>query len=148
MDEEIQGLLAGEENGGIFYPPHQSVRDGAMTTALIAEILTYNDTSLRSLIKDLPQYIILKSGKPCPHQAKPLVLQYLLNATEEQERSILDGVKLFYDDGSILIRPSGTEPKYRCFAEAITKDHAQQYLERGLTLLEDAIIDANKKLDK
>ena len=84
---EIKGLLAGEENGGIFYPPHQPVRDGAMTTALISDLLTRNNTSLSSLIKTLPKYFILKSGKACPNQDKQKVLQYLLDATEGQERS-------------------------------------------------------------
>ena len=33
--KELNAKLGGEENGGVFYGPHQAVRDGAMTTALL-----------------------------------------------------------------------------------------------------------------
>ena len=37
--KELNAKLGGEENGGIFYGPHQAVRDGAMTTALLLNIM-------------------------------------------------------------------------------------------------------------
>ena len=37
--KKVNAKLGGEENGGIFYGPHQPVRDGAMATALILNIM-------------------------------------------------------------------------------------------------------------
>jgi len=43
----------------------------------------------------------------------------------------IDGVKLWYDDGSwILIRPSGTEPIFRLYAESSTQEKADHMVER------------------
>ncbi len=48
--KEVKAKLGGEENGGVFYGPHQAVRDGAMTTALILEIMTKTGKKLSSLL--------------------------------------------------------------------------------------------------
>ena len=48
----------------------------------------------------------------------------------------LDGCKLLLSDGSwFLIRPSGTEPIVRCYAEASTPDQLQNLLSAGRELL-------------
>jgi phosphomannomutase/phosphoglucomutase len=41
----------------------------------------------------------------------------------------IDGVKIWFSDQSaILIRPSGTEPIYRFYAEATTKERANKLI--------------------
>lgn len=46
-----------------------------------------------------------------------------------KEVQILDGVKLIAEDGSwLLVRPSGTEPVLRLYAEAPTLEQARRYL--------------------
>ena len=56
--KEINAKLGGEENGGVFYGPHQPVRDGAMTTALILDILAKTGRKLSELLNELPKYFI------------------------------------------------------------------------------------------
>jgi phosphomannomutase/phosphoglucomutase len=48
----------------------------------------------------------------------------------------IDGVKVWFEDKSaVLIRPSGTEPIYRLYAEAKSRDKAAQLVqEYGLKL--------------
>ncbi|MDR0797708.1 MAG: phosphoglucosamine mutase, partial [Nitrososphaerota archaeon] len=55
---EINAKLGGEENGGVFYEPHQAVRDGAMTTTLLLEIMAEMGKKLSGLIAEQPQYFI------------------------------------------------------------------------------------------
>lgn len=45
-----------------------------------------------------------------------------------------DGVKIWYDDGWLLVRPSGTEPIIRVFAEAQTEERANELLKQGTNL--------------
>jgi phosphomannomutase/phosphoglucomutase len=47
-----------------------------------------------------------------------------------------DGVKIWYDDGWLLIRPSGTEPIVRIFVEAQTEQRAKDLLALGKTMTE------------
>jgi phosphomannomutase/phosphoglucomutase len=136
---EINGDLGGEENGGVFFPPHQPVRDGAMTAAQVVEIMALEGNPLSTLVAELPQYFSTKVKVSVPPDKKEDILQALLELTEEENRITMDGVKILYDEGWILIRPSGTEPLYRSFAEAKTQETADGLCNIGVDLLNTAI---------
>jgi phosphomannomutase/phosphoglucomutase len=136
---EVKGNLGGEENGGVFYPPHQSVRDGAMTAAQIVEIVATEGKPLSQLVEALPQYFSTKVKVPVPADKKEAILQSLLGYTDGMERITMDGVKIMYDEGWILIRASGTEPLYRSFAEGKTQEIADKLCKIGVDMLKRAI---------
>jgi phosphomannomutase/phosphoglucomutase len=136
---EISGDLGGEENGGVFYPPHQPVRDGAMTAAQIVEILALEGKTLSQLVSELPVYFSTKVKITVPSDKKDIILQELLNLTKDMERITMDGVKILYDEGWILIRPSGTESLYRSFAEGKTQEVADKLCKAGVDLINEAI---------
>jgi len=128
--KELKAKLGGEENGGVFYGPHQSVRDGAMTTALILEIMAKTGEKLSALISEQPQYFIEKGKVECPENKKERVLEKLLEQVKGLNISTIDGVKIWFEDKSaILVRPSGTEPIYRLYAEAKNQEKALKLIE-------------------
>ena len=47
----------------------------------------------------------------------------------DAELTTLDGYRLDYGDGWVLVRPSGTEPLVRLYAEARSRDRAEALLE-------------------
>ncbi|MGZ4850094.1 MAG: phosphoglucosamine mutase [Candidatus Bathyarchaeia archaeon] len=129
--KELDAKLGGEENGGVFYGPHQAVRDGAMTTALLLDIMAQTGQSLSKLVAEQPQYFIEKGKIECPDEKKEILLRKLYEQVKGENISTIDGVKIWFSDNSaILIRPSGTEPVYRLYAEA--KNH-----EKALKLVKD-----------
>ncbi len=129
--KELNVKLGGEENGGIFYGPHQAVRDGAMTTALLLEIMAETGKKLSELVAEQPQYFIEKGKIECPDSKKALLQEKIYEQVKNENVSTIDGVKIWFNDKSaILIRPSGTEPVFRLYAEA--KDKA-----KALKLVED-----------
>lgn len=122
--------LGGEENGGIFYRPHQAVRDGAMTTALLLNIMANTGKSLAQLVAEQPQYFIEKGKIECPDGKKQLLQQKIFEEVKNENVSTIDGVKIWFKDASaILIRPSGTEPVFRLYAEAKNQQKALQLVE-------------------
>ena len=119
--------LGGEENGGIFYRPHQAVRDGAMTTALLLNIMADTGKSLAQLVAEQPQYFIEKGKIECPDDKKAILQQKIYEQVKGENVSTIDGVKIWFSDASaILIRPSGTEPVFRLYAEARNQQKALQ----------------------
>jgi phosphomannomutase/phosphoglucomutase len=117
--KKLDAKLGGEENGGIFYGPHQPVRDGAMATALVLDIMARTGQKLSKLLGELPRYFIEKGKVECPEEFKGTVLEKLVAEVKGLNINTIDGVKIWFEDGSaILIRPSGTEPIYRLYAEA------------------------------
>jgi len=128
--KEENANLGGEENGGVFYGPHQSVRDGAMTTVLLLSIMAETGMSLAQLIAEQPQYFIEKGKIECPDDKKTVLQQKIYEQVKGENISTIDGVKIWFNDASaILIRPSGTEPVFRLYAEAKNQQKALQLVE-------------------
>ncbi len=137
---ENNGAIGGEENGGVIFPDFVLGRDGAMTTAKIVEIFAKSGKRFSELIDDLPPYYQFKTKKKVEGNRKGIVVKvaeiakakgYTLNTT--------DGAKIIFPDGWVLVRASGTEPIIRIFSEAKSGEKAEQYLNLGLGLLEDAL---------
>jgi phosphomannomutase/phosphoglucomutase len=128
--KEVKAKLGGEENGGVFYGPHQAVRDGAMTTVLILGIMAKTGKKLSELVAEQPQYFIEKGKVACAEDKKEKVHKKLLEQVKGENVSTIDGVKIWFEDKSaILVRPSGTEPTYRLYAEAKTQEKALKLIE-------------------
>ena len=137
---EKGSLLGGEENGGLFYGPHQCVRDGAMAAALMVKILTESKTELSKLDDNLPKYHQKKVKIACIEGNRDNVMHKItLNVKKTMDIIDIDGLKLMYPDGWILIRPSGTEAVFRIFAEAKTETKAEELIKIGMKLVHDAM---------
>ncbi len=138
--KELNVNLGGEENGGVFYGPHQAVRDGAMTTALLLNIMAETGKKLSELVAEQPQYFIEKGKIECPDDKKAVLQEKIFEQVKHENVSTIDGVKIWFNDKSaILIRASGTEPVFRLYAEAKNKEKAlklvEDYSSRLKTLL-------------
>jgi phosphomannomutase/phosphoglucomutase len=132
---EVGAVFGGEGNGGLIFPEHQYCRDGAMSCAKLLEIMAGGKT-LSEMAKSVPAYFNSKTKVEC-HD--PRVIMEKLKAevtTGSMKVDIMDGVKIWYEDGWVLIRPSGTEPIIRIFAESKTNERAVQLMNNGVQLVE------------
>ncbi|SFM44749.1 phosphoglucosamine mutase [Methanolobus profundi] len=131
---EIDAVFGGEGNGGLIFPEHQYCRDGAMACAKFLEIIA-NGQKLSELAQSVPEYFNSKTKvriEDLPgamEKVKEVVL------SKDNEVDTRDGVKIWYDDGWVLIRPSGTEPIIRIFAESKTKERADELMNEGVELV-------------
>ncbi|MEM2141830.1 MAG: phosphoglucosamine mutase [Candidatus Thorarchaeota archaeon] len=130
--------LGGEENGGVFYPRHQPVRDGPMTVALIAEIMSLENRTLSGIVAELPRYYSRKSKLVVPLDRREKTLEALMELTRGEKRVTIDGVKVIREEGWFLMRPSGTEPIWRCFAEGKQEQTAESLLSEAEHLVRTA----------
>jgi phosphomannomutase/phosphoglucomutase len=136
-----QGIkLGGEENGGIMYGPHLPVRDGTMAMALILEIMAKGGSSLSELFDELPQYSQIKDRVACPNRLKQKALEAIRHSVDAPKVETIDGLKLWYPNGSwILIRPSGTEPIFRLYAEAQNLEQVSRIIKDNKRILREVI---------
>ncbi|HEY4699285.1 MAG TPA: phosphoglucosamine mutase [Nitrososphaerales archaeon] len=115
---EHNAIFGLEENGGCFYNPHIPVRDGAMTTALILEALANSEDSFSDMLDALPRYHQAKIKFECSKEQVQTIMKNLAVTAKGKIESI-DGLKIWVDEKTwVLIRPSGTEPLIRVFAES------------------------------
>jgi len=110
-------LIGFEENGGFMFGKHNQVRDGCMSLALMLDLLATTDDSLSNEISKLPPSFTTKDKIQCSSQdAKSVVLSL---KSEFPESDVSDGIKIAIDSKNwVMIRPSGTEPIIRIYAES------------------------------
>lgn len=136
-------VFGGEENGGLIFPEMQYCRDSAMSIAKILEFMAKTDKKLSDLIDEIPKYEVFKTKMECPNDKKELVMKTLAEKTKNDE-SVLevdetDGVKLYLDGGWVLMRPSGTEPIFRVYAESKDRSRAEEIAQKYKQITEEII---------
>ncbi len=132
---ETDAVFGGEGNGGLIFPEYQYCRDGGMACAKLLEIIAAG-TTLSEFAKSVPIYFNSKTKTVCEDLKDTMerVTATVLEGTAKVDTT--DGVKIWYDNGWVLIRPSGTEPIVRIFAESKTKAKAEELMLEGLELVE------------
>ncbi|WP_406656259.1 phosphoglucosamine mutase [Methanolobus sp. ZRKC2] len=132
---EIDAVFGGEGNGGLIFPEHQYCRDGAMACAKFLEIIA-SGQKLSELASSVPEYYNSKTKVRCDDLVGTMERVKDVFVGSENEVNTIDGVKVWYDDGWVLIRPSGTEPIIRIFAESKTQERAESLMQEGVKLVE------------
>ena len=138
-------LLGGEESGGISVLGHIPEGDGVLMGLLLAEMVAKRGKSLSVLLDELmdqPHVGHFRYGRDdqtvTPFDKATLVaglmghLPTALAGVPLHHSSDRDGVKYILADNSwLLIRPSGTEPVLRVYAEASTDSQVRALLAEG-----------------
>jgi phosphomannomutase/phosphoglucomutase len=128
-----------EENGGCIYEPHIAVRDGAMTTALMLECLASKGMSFsRAVSFVVPKFFQSKTKLPVEGRK----VESVMRAVQRQARGEVekvDGIKVWTDEHSwVLVRPSGTEPMVRVFAESDSQERAELLVKKFSKIVKEA----------
>jgi phosphomannomutase len=137
-------LIGGEESGGISFHGHIPEGDGILMGLLVLELVAASGATLYELVDDLLKDVgpvvyqrsDLRLSHPVSKQAMSRVLlddaPDAIGGEKVSGISTLDGVKYLIADGSwLLIRPSGTEPVLRVYAEGRSAEMVQALLAYG-----------------
>lgn len=121
--------IAGEGNGGILFPEYRHARDGAYTAVRFCELLADGDRTASEMAADHAGYVNVRDKIGYENDTER---ERLLSAVERAVRDAraeldtTDGYHLSYEDSWVLVRPSGTEPIIRIYAEARTQNRSEK----------------------
>lgn len=142
-------LVGGEESGGFGIASHLRNKDGILLALVVAAAQSEEslDDRLDRIRDEYGNIVQDRRSVDCPDNQKAAVLNELesdlpetIAGTEIDRIGRADGFKLLLADGSwLLVRPSGTEPKLRIYAETETRDRIEELLSAGEALLEPLV---------
>lgn len=117
-------LIGFEENGGFMFGKHNQVRDGCMSLALMLDLLSNTDNSLSDVISKLPPSFTTKDKIQCSSEDSKKIILSLKDKFPQSD--ISDGIKITIDSKNwVMIRPSGTEPIIRIYAESESQEQLE-----------------------
>ena len=136
VSEELKngGDFGGEPSGSWIFPGISLCPDGVYAAAKVVAIASQQ--KLSGLVDNIPNYYIIR-GSAISEGVAVSGLKSRLMAMEPSSASNIDGIKLSFTDGWLLVRASGTEPKIRLTAEAKSEARAQQLYDSGVKVIKD-----------
>ncbi|MCA9393371.1 MAG: phosphoglucomutase/phosphomannomutase family protein [Candidatus Omnitrophica bacterium] len=132
-------IAGGEEAGGIGVQDYIPERDGTLAGLLLLEMMVYENKNIKELLTDMEK----EFGRYYYERSDLDLRGRRLNMTKFKGlKSLLDnrvvdvkdydGVKLICEDESwLMLRPSGTEPLVRAYAEAKSLKQAKALIALG-----------------
>lgn len=136
-------LFGGEESGGYGFRGYLMERDGILSSLLFVEMITKIGKPLSLILDDMERRFGASFFRRIDFEETEVNKEEMIKKLSSSAPSALggvplkkiktiDGVKLVLkDDSWLLIRPSGTEPVLRIYAEGRNEDQVQALLAEG-----------------
>ena len=135
--EKYDALIGGESSGGLTVRGHISGKDGLYAASLLVEMLSVSGRKLSELVQDLydkygemhtAEYDWALTEESREEIGRKIMEEKQLPAFDRkvEKVSYMDGCKVYLENGWVIVRFSGTEPRVRIFAEAETEEKAKQ----------------------
>ena len=141
-------MIGGEESGGIGIPSHVMERDGLLMALLLAETMAQRNMSLGALVEDMFEKIgrleFARRGLALSEEQMDRFRTEIMPVYEAEEicgKRVVDvdrrdGVKFLLEgDAWVMMRPSGTEPLVRVYAEAATTEEVDELLDEAAKIV-------------
>ncbi|QGA80021.1 phosphomannomutase/phosphoglucomutase [Candidatus Nanohalobium constans] len=131
--------FAGELSGHFYFPAFDFPwDDGLFAGALMSKMVSEQD--LEEKLSSFPVYPVSPELRiDCPQESKQEITDEIAEEYSDHETSTMDGVKIQFESGWALVRPSSTEPKMSVRCEADTEEDLEEILSEVETKVRDLI---------
>jgi mannose-1-phosphate guanylyltransferase / phosphomannomutase len=118
-------VFAGAVGGGYVFPEFTPAYDAVATLCKLLELLAPSRRPLSELVAELPRSTRIHRQLACPWGKKGLVMRVLNERLQGREVDLLDGIKVFNDNGWAQVLPDPDEPLVHLYAEGATPDDSE-----------------------
>ncbi len=148
---EVNAIIGAEKSNHIYFSELHGFDDGLYAVAKFAELISKSDEPLSKILDNIPRYYsspIITVDVPEELKTKVMnrISQFMHGIAEKIVD--IDGVKAYFSDGWILIRPSNTMPQIKYTVEAVDSLALKKYLNLADSLIKRLIADLSGEKSK
>lgn len=122
--------FVGGTRGGFIFPEFQTGADGIYAAVKILEMLAKTRSKVADLRKRFEGYYRRTASVPCPWSKKGTVMRRLNVETSDQERVLVDGVRIADNGGWVLITPDRLRASFNIQAESKSEQDTSRLIDR------------------
>ena len=100
--------------------------DALQAFVSLTYFLAKNNISLKDLLEELPELNYCKKEVSCPWNKKGSVMRRLIEDGQQGKSELLDGVKIFHDDGWVLVLPDNENAVCKVYSEGKNMEVAEE----------------------
>lgn len=131
--------LAGTPEGEILFPDFSSGFDAMFSFVKLLELVSLSGQPLSKIQELTPKAFISRTHITCPSLMKGRAMRELLTRMKDRKLEMLDGLKIFSDEGWVLVVPASNRPYLRLWAEGKDADSANSQRNEVIAVLEDIL---------
>ena len=125
--KDVDAVIGGEGNGGVIYPDSHYGRDALVGIGLFLSHLAKSGKKCSALRASYPDYHISKNKIQLSEGVDvDAILESIKDKYSKEKINDIDGIKIEFEASWVQLRKSNTEPIIRIYAEAKTKDLADE----------------------
>jgi len=124
-------IFGGESSNHFYFREMFNFDDGIFAGLKMAELLSNSENKFSKMIDSLPKFFYKSEWNfDVPDRIKFKIIEKMKKDFQKKGMKIsdLDGVKVFFDDGWIVWRPSNTAPQIKAYVEAKSKEKFNELL--------------------
>jgi mannose-1-phosphate guanylyltransferase / phosphomannomutase len=110
-------LLATSGDGDLIFPRFHHAPDALFAVGAVLELLARSERTLAEVAATAPPVRVARAALDCPLERKGEVMRRFVEGLEGEQTSFLEGVKVFFDGGWVLLRPDRVAPRLHLHAE-------------------------------
>lgn len=124
--QDLMGKLLGTEIKEGMLDQFTMHFDAMAGLVKILDFMSLNNYRLSDLVDMIPEFYINKKEVECPWDAKGKVIRQIMQEKSGESIETLEGVKIYQDNGWVLVLPDAEEPVCRVITEGYTAEFAEE----------------------
>jgi mannose-1-phosphate guanylyltransferase / phosphomannomutase len=104
----------------------------------ILEMMARTKTRFGPLHDKYDHFIRQTASVPCPWAKKGTVMRRLITESHEKKRQLIDGVRIFEDNGWVLVTPDRLKASFNIMAESTSKSDTAKLVNRYREIVRDS----------
>lgn len=105
--------------------PLQVHYDGFYSLALLLDYLAREELTAHQAVADIPDFHMASDYVECPVEMKGRVMRRLMEDVKAQQLELIDGIKVFNEDGWALILPDSERALFKVVVQGHSPDQVQ-----------------------